>query len=253
MLQAFDLTGKVAAVTGANGGIGFGVAIGLAQAGAEIAILSRNQEKNAIALKAVQATGTNAISLPLDVTMRKTLKPCLDEVKSKLGPIDILVNNAGIASFGGVLMEEPQDWDMVLATNLSATFMLSKYAAEQMVEKGQGGKIINITSIYAYFGSGNSVSYPASKGAITQLTKSMALEFAKHNIQVNAVAPGFVLSELTNEVAKSPRGREIVTRVPAGRWGKPADIAGAVIYLASAASDYVTGVSIPVDGGYVIA
>lgn len=254
MPSLFDLTGKIAVVTGGNGGIGLGLAIGLGQAGATVAILGRNAQKNEAAQKAVEATGAKSMIVPLDVLKRDHLKDTLDQVKAELGPIDILVNNAGIAlASGGVLKEEPENWDMVLETNLNSVYLLSKYAAQQMIDEGKGGKIINLASMYAFFGASAAPSYAASKGGIVQLTKSTAMELAKHNIQVNAIAPGWITTDMTSPVKDSKMGDQILGRTPAGRWGEPEDLAGTVIFLASKASDFVTGITIPVDGGYSVA
>ena len=248
----FDLTGRVAVVTGGNGGIGRGIALGLAGAGAAVAVLGRNEEKNASVLAELQAMGARATAVKLDVRDRAALEPALGGVESELGPIGILVNNAGIAHIsGGVLNETPEDWDNVMETQLHSVFLLSKIAAASMVRQ-KAGKIINIGSMYAYFGSGLAPSYSAAKGAIVQLTKSLAIELAPHNIQVNAIAPGWITTEMTAPVRTMPLYDEIITRTPAGRFGETEEMAGTAVYLASKASDFVTGETIRVDGGYAI-
>lgn len=251
----FDLNGSVAVVTGGNGGIGGAIALGLAEAGASVAILGRNEEKNRRVLSELQAIGVPAIALKLDVTDRAGLEPALSRVESELGAINILVNNAGNVSLsGGVMNEKAEDWDRVIETQLNAVFLLSKYAAQSMA-KQKRGKIINIGSMYSYFGSGLIPSYSAAKGAIVQLTKSMAIELAPHNIQVNAIAPGWIETEMTAPVRTKQMemmNDEILARTPAGRWGQPEEVAGTAVYLASRASDFVTGTTIRVDGGYAI-
>jgi 2-dehydro-3-deoxy-D-gluconate 5-dehydrogenase len=248
----FDLNGGVAVVTGGNGGIGRGIALGLAEAGASVAILGRNNEKNQRILAELKAIDVPAIALKLDVTDRTALEPALEKVESELGGISILVNNAGNVSLsGGVLNEKPEDWDDVIETQLNAVFLLSKIAAKSMASRKRG-KIINIGSMYSYFGSGLIPSYSAAKGAIIQLTKSMAIELAPHNIQVNAIAPGWIETDMTAPVHSMPLNDEILARTPAGRWGQPKEIAGTAVYLASRASDFVTGTTIRVDGGYAI-
>jgi 2-deoxy-D-gluconate 3-dehydrogenase len=250
--QRFDLSGRVAIVTGGNGGIGRAIALGLAGAGAAVAIFGRNEAKNAAVLEELQALGMPAMALPVDVTDRDGLEPAFRQVEDQLGPVRILVNNAGIANLsGGVLEEDPADWDQVIETQLNAVFLLSKTAARSMKEQG-GGKIINLGSMYSYFGSGLVPSYSAAKGAIVQLTKSMAIELAPHNIQVNAIAPGWVKTDMTAPVRETPMSEEIVSRTPAGRWAEPEEMAGTAVFLASHASDFVTGVTIPVDGGYSV-
>jgi 2-deoxy-D-gluconate 3-dehydrogenase len=180
------------------------------------------------------------------------LEPALQKVEAELGGISILVNNAGNVSLsGGVLHEKTEDWDSVIETQLNSVFLLSKLAAASMLRR-KAGKIINIGSMYSFFGSGLIPSYSAAKGAIIQLTKSMAIEFAPHNIQVNAIAPGWIETEMTAPVHSMPLNDEILARTPAGRWGQPEEVAGTAVYLASRASDFVTGATIRVDGGYSI-
>ncbi|HVO98522.1 MAG TPA: glucose 1-dehydrogenase [Bryobacteraceae bacterium] len=251
-LALFDLTGRVAVVTGGNGGIGRGIVLGLAGAGAAVAVLGRNEEKNQRVLAELKAIGARAIAFKMDVTDRAALEPALNRVENELGSIGVLVNNAGIVSLsGGVLNETPEAWDNVIETQLNAVFLLSKLAARSMVAN-KGGKIINIGSMYSFFGSGLVPSYSAAKGAIVQLTKSMAIELAPHNIQVNAIAPGWIETDMTAPVRKMPMNDEILMRTPAGRFGQAEEIAGTAVYLASRASDFVTGETIRVDGGYAI-
>jgi 2-deoxy-D-gluconate 3-dehydrogenase len=249
----FDLTGRVALVTGGNGGIGRGIALGLAEAGAAVAVFGRNDEKNHRVLSELKAIGVPSLALKVDVTNRAGLEPALKKVESELGGVSILVNNAGVGVLsGGVLQEKPEDWDSVIETDLNAVFLLSKLAATSMVGQKRG-KIINIASMYSFFGSGVAPSYSAAKGAIVQLTKSMAIELAPYNIQVNAIAPGWIETDLTAPVRTMPlMNDEILARTPAGRWGQPEEVAGTAVYLASRASDFVTGTTIRVDGGYAI-
>jgi 2-dehydro-3-deoxy-D-gluconate 5-dehydrogenase len=248
----FDLTNRVAVVTGGNGGIGRGIALGLAEAGAAVAILGRNEEKNRRVLSELKAIGVPSIAVRVDVTNRPSLEPAMNKIESELGGVNILVNNAGNVSLsGGVLQEKPEDWDKVIETQLNAVFLLSKLAARSMLGR-KSGKIINIGSMYSFFGSGLIPSYSAAKGAIVQLTKSMAIELAPYNIQVNAIAPGWIETDMTAPVHTMPLNDEILARTPAGRWGQPEDVAGTAVYLASRASDFVTGATIPVDGGYAV-
>jgi len=252
---SFDLAGRVAVVTGGNGGIGRGIALGFAEAGAAVAILGRNEEKTARVLAELKSTGVPSMAIVVDVTERAALEPAFRRIEAELGPVDILVNNAGIVSLsGGILQETPESWDGVIETQLNAVFLLSKIAAGSMAKRKRG-KIINIGSMYSYFGSGLIPSYSAAKGAIIQLTKSMAIELAPHGIQVNALAPGWIETDMTAPVRceeMKAMNDEIVTRTPAGRWGLPQEVAGPAIFLASAASDFVTGETIRVDGGYAI-
>src|ERR1022692_2786793 len=251
-LVLFDLTGRVAIVTGGNGGIGRGIALGLAEAGAAVAVLGRSDAKNQRVLSELKAIGVPCAALGVDLTHRAGLEPALKRIESELGSIDILVNNAGNVSLsGGVLNETAEDWDNVIETQLNAVFLLSKLAAKSMMSR-KAGKIINIGSMYSFFGSGLIPSYSAAKGAVVQLTKSMAIELAPHNIQVNAIAPGWIETDMTAPVRTMPLNDEILARTPAGRWGQPEELAGTAVYLASRASDFVTGTTIRVDGGYAI-
>jgi 2-dehydro-3-deoxy-D-gluconate 5-dehydrogenase len=240
-LTMFDLTGRVAAVTGGNGGIGKGIALALAGAGAAVAIIGRNEQKNQAAVAELLARQANAIAIRLDVNERTALP----------GALDILVNNAGIAIAGGALRLAAEDWDRVLETNLNSCFFLSQIAARSMVARKMG-KIINIASEYSRFGNQVAPSYAASKGALIQLTKSMAIELATHNVQVNAIVPGWIDSDMTAPIKSRPFYNEILMRTPAGRFGTPAECGGAAVFLASRASDFVTGATIFVDGGYAI-
>lgn len=254
-MDIFDINGRVAVVTGGNGGIGRSLALGYAKAGAAVAIFGRNEKKNAQVLAELQQIGAPCMALRVDVTQRDQLGPAIGEVESRLGAVDILVNNAGIACLsGGILQESAEDWDRVIETQLNAVFGLSKIVAGGMKDR-KGGKIINIGSMYSYFGSSVVPSYSAAKGAIVQLTKSMAIELAPYDIQVNAIAPGWFVTDMTAAV-RSPEmkvmGDEILARTPAGRWGEPDELVGAAIFLASSASNFVTGALIPVDGGYSV-
>ena len=252
----FALSGRVAVITGGNRGIGRSIALGMARAGAAIAVLSRNEEKNSQVLAELKAIGGPAMALHLDVTERETLSGAMATVEGELGGIDILVNNAGVGVVtGGILNESPEVWDTTLATHLDATFLLSKLAAASMVKRKRG-KIINLASMYSYFGAGMLPSYGAAKGAIVQLTKAMAVELAPHHIQVNALAPGWIATEMTAMARENPDfaefNRMILARTPAARWGEADEVAGAAVFLASAAADFITGVTLPVDGGYSI-
>lgn len=251
----FDLSGNVAVVTGGNGGIGRSLALGYARAGASVAIVGRNEEKNQRVLNELQEIGNPAMALRVDLTQRHRLEPAVEQIESTLGPVNTLVNNAGIASLsGGILQESAEDWDGVIETQLNAVFLMSKSAAKRMKER-EAGKIINIGSMYSYFGSGLIPSYSAAKGAIVQLTKSMAIELAPYNIQVNAIAPGWFKTDMTapvRSVEMKEMNDEIIARTPTGRWGDPDELVGTAIFLASRASDFVTGAMIPVDGGYSI-
>jgi len=249
--KMFDLSGQVAVVTGGNGGIGRAIALGLAEAGAAVAILARNEKKSRAVVDELAKAGAAAIAIQLDVTRRDDLRPAMEQVESKLGPVSILVNNAGIAIMGSALKFKAEDWDRVIETNLNSCFFLSQIAGQSMAARKRG-KIINIASEYSLFGAQNVIPYAAAKGALVQTTKSMAIELAPHNVQVNAILPGWIETDMTALVQSGPMFREIIMRTPAGRFGKPEETAGAAVFLASHASDFVTGSIVRVDGGYAI-
>lgn len=249
----FDLSGRIAVVTGGNGGIGRAMALGLARAGASVAVLARNEQKNQLVHAELKKIGRPALVSRLDVTDRAALATAVAEVERALGGIDILVNNAGIVALtGGVLNETADIWDNTIETHLNACFLLSQLVAKSMVKRKSGGKIINLASMYSIFGSGLVPSYSAAKGGIVQLTKSLAIELAPHNIQVNAIAPGWIETDMTTAVRNSPMNDEILARTPAKRWGKADEIIGATVFLASRGADFITGVTLPVDGGYSV-
>ena len=247
----FDLSGRVAAVTGGNRGIGRAIALGLAQAGAAVAVLARNEDNNRAALEELRKTARPAMALRLDVRSRAELQPAIEQVERTLGPLDILVNNAGIAVVKRALDADDKSWDRVIETNLTSVFLLSQIAGRSMARRRRG-KIINLASEYSIFGARLIPSYSASKGAVVQLTKSMAIDLAPDNIQVNAILPGWIDTDLTAPVKNTPQYEEIIMRTPAGRFGTPDEIAGAAIFLASAASNFVTGSVVVVDGGYSV-
>ena len=249
--KLFDLTGKVAVVTGGNGGIGLGIAMGLAGAGANIVIAARSVEKTAQALEDIRTLGVEAHGITVDVTQEPAIQRMVTSTIDHMGRLDILVNNSGIA-----VRAQPQEltaaqWDSVVDVNLRAAFLASKEAYAQMVKAG-GGKVINVGSMYSIFGSDWGSPYAASKGGLVQLTKSLAVAWAKDNIQVNAVLPGWIVTDLTRGIQDADPNRydNISRRIPTGRWGEPSELAGAAVFLASTASDYVTGATLAVDGGY---
>src|SRR6202453_2630133 len=251
-VNLFDLTGKVAIVTGGNGGIGLGIAQGLAQAGAKIAILGRNTEKSQMAAQWLQAqVGAEALVVTGDVGKAEDVDRSIAEITKHFGRIDILFNNAGMN-----IRTQPEEvslaeWQEVINTNLTSAFLMSK-AVYPLMKKGGGGKIVNIGSMTSIFGSPFASAYAATKGGIVQLTKSLALAWAKDNIQVNSILPGWFDTELTEKAREQIPGlhERVLGRIPVGRWAKPADMAGTAIWLSSQASDYVTGIAIAVDGGY---
>ncbi len=252
-MNLFDLNDRVAVVTGGNGGIGLGMARGLGQAGAAVVVAARNHEKSAAAVKGLEALGIRAISLLVDVTDSNSCRAMVSDVMRHFGRLDVLVNNAGTN-----IRRQPQEytieeWQTVIDTNLTGAMLCCQLAYPLMVEIG-GGKIINIGSMMSIFGAPFTAAYAASKGGMVQFTRALATAWAKDNIQVNAVLPGWIDTELTRRARAEVEGLHdrVVARTPAGRWGNPEDHAGVAVFLATAASDFVTGAAITVDGGYSV-
>ena len=244
----FDLKGKVAVVTGGNGGIGLGMAEGLARAGAKVAIGGRDSARNAAAAKKL-----GAIAVAADITDEKACRGMVDEAARKLGRLDILINNAGINIRKRPEEYKLEEWHRVLESNLTSAFVACQ-AAHPHFLKAKGGKIVNIGSMMSIFGASFVAPYGASKGGIVQLTRALACAWAKDNVQVNAVLPGWIDTALTRRAREEVSGlhERVLARTPAGRWGVPEDLAGMAVFLCSPASDFVTGTAIPVDGGYAV-
>ncbi len=249
----FDLTGRVAIVTGGNGGIGLGMAHGLADAGANIAVVGRNEEKSQTAVADLRARGVKAIAVIADVTDKAAVADMVARVSRDLGRIDILVNNAGINIRKPPHSLEVEEWQSVIDTNLTSAFVCSKAVHPAMKAAG-GGKIINIGSMMSIFGASFAPAYAASKGGIVQFTRSCACAWAVDNIQANAILPGWIDTDLTKRARSEIAGlhERVLARTPAARWGALDDFAGIAVFLASPASDFVTGTAIPIDGGFSI-
>ena len=249
----FDLKGKVAIVTGGNGGIGLGMARGLADAGAHVVIAARDGAKSRAAVKDLADRGGEALAIETDVADERSVARLVEGTRERWGRLDILVNNAGINIRKPVHELELDEWRRVLDTNLTSAYLCSK-AAYPAFKAAGGGKIINIGSMMSLFGASFAPAYGASKGGIVQLTRSMAVAWARDNIQVNAVLPGWIDTELTRNARREVTGLHdsVLRRTPAGRWGGIDDMGGVAVFLASAASDFVTGTAIPVDGGYSV-
>jgi 2-deoxy-D-gluconate 3-dehydrogenase len=250
-LSAFDLKGRVAVVTGGNGGIGLGMARGMAAAGAAIVVAGRNREKSARAVTELEGLGAQAVAIEVDVTDEASVNALIHASAERWGRLDVLVNNAGTN-----IRKQPQDltldeWRRVLDTNLTSAFLASRAAYPGMKAQG-GGKIINIGSMMSIFGASFASAYAASKGGMVQFTKALATAWARDNIQVNAVLPGWIDTELTEGARREVPGlhERVLARTPAGRWGVGDDLAGIAVFLAGRASDFVTGTAIPVDGGF---
>jgi 2-dehydro-3-deoxy-D-gluconate 5-dehydrogenase len=253
-MNPFDLTGQVAVITGANTGIGQGIALALAAAGADIAAVGRTPAEETVVK--VRALGRRAEIISADLSTIEPVQRVVDEAVDKLGKIDILVNNAGIIRRADSLDFTEEDWDAVVDTNLKSVFFLCQAAGKFMVrrfgETGERGRIINIASMLTFQGGIRVPSYTASKSGIGGLTKLLANEWAGRGVNVNAIAPGYIATNNTTALqADETRNRQILERIPAGRWGEPEDLGGAAVFLASRASDYVQGHILAVDGGWL--
>lgn len=250
ILDKFALQGKTAIVTGCNTGLGQGMAIGLAQAGCNIVGVNNTEPADTIAQ--VNALGHSFLDLRADLTSIESIHDLLAQAVQRFGKVDILVNNAGIIRRQDALQFTEKDWDDVMDINIKTVFFFSQAVARKFIEQGTGGKIINIASMLSYQGGIRVPSYTASKSAVMGLTRLLANEFAQYAINVNAIAPGYMATNNTQQLREDGiRSQEILERIPAGRWGVPEDMMGPVVFLASAASDYVNGYTVAVDGGWL--
>jgi 2-dehydro-3-deoxy-D-gluconate 5-dehydrogenase len=252
-MELFDLSGRVAVVTGGNGGIGLGMALGMARAGATIVVAGRDAAKNAAAVKQIHDVGTKSSAIPVDVLKEDSCRALIADTVKAYGRLDILVNNAGMS-----IRKQPEqytlaEWHTVMDSNLTSAFLCS-HAAYPEMKKGGLGKIMNIGSMMSIFGAPFATAYAASKGGMVQMTKSLATAWAKDNIQVNAILPGWIDTALTRRAREQIQGLHdnVLRRTPAGRWGEASDFAGIAVFLAAPASDFVTGAAITVDGGYSV-
>lgn len=250
VLDLFKLDGKVAIVTGANTGLGQGMAVALSEAGAKVVGVARRSCDETKAL--IEQSGGSFAEVIADLSDMEVILKIIEEAVKAFGRVDILVNNAGLIKRCDAIEFSEADWDSVIQVNQKIVFFLSQAFAKKLIEQGEGGKIINICSMLSYQGGIRVPSYTASKSAVMGLTKAMANEWAAHNINVNAIAPGYMATNNTAQLrSDSDRSEQIIERVPAGRWGTPEDMKGAVVYLASRASDYVNGFTLAVDGGWL--
>lgn len=250
ILDNFSLPGKVAVVTGCSSGLGQGMAIGLAEAGCDIVGINTTEPTETI--ERIAHTGRRFLSLTADLRDSKVIPALLARAVAEMGHLDILVNNAGIIRRQDALDFSEENWDDVMNLNIKSLFFMAQAVAKQFIAQGTGGKIINIASMLSYQGGIRVPSYTASKSAVTGVTRLLANEWAKHNINVNAIAPGYMATNNTQQLRDDEtRSEEILGRIPAGRWGEPSDLMGPVVFLASPASDYINGYTIAVDGGWL--
>jgi 2-deoxy-D-gluconate 3-dehydrogenase len=250
ILDAFKLDGKVALVTGASAGLGAAIAIALAEAGADVACHGNSRTPD-VTCEAITSLGRRTLAVSGNLQNREVPRHLVDTTIQELGQLDILINNAGTIRRAAATDYSEEDWDLVIEVNLSSVFRLSQLAGKAMIERGQG-KIVNIASLLSFQGGVTVPAYAASKGGVAQLTKALANEWAAKGINVNAIAPGYMRTDNTLALQRDEtRNRQILERIPAGRWGEPTDLAGAAVFLASAASDYLHGHILTVDGGWM--
>jgi gluconate 5-dehydrogenase len=249
-LSSFNLNGKIALITGATQGIGAALARGFGEAGATVVVNARDRSKLDTFVSSLGDSGIKAYGSFFDITVPASVKTAVEEIETNIGPIDILVNNAGVIKRFPAEDLEEDDWDIVIRTNLTAPFILSKYVGRNMISR-KSGKIINICSLMSELGRDTVSAYAAAKGGLKMLTRNLATEWAHHNIQVNGIGPGYIATPINTAYRElgNPLNDYILSRTPAGRWGTPEDLVGAAIFLASGASDFVNGQVIYVDGG----
>ena len=244
----FDLSGRVAVVTGGNGGIGRGIALGLAQAGAAVAVLARNEEKNQRVTSELQALGVAALAVRVDVSVRGELQPALEKVEEKLGPVSVLVNNAGITRDTTFKKMSKGDWDSVIRTNLDSVFNMTKQVMDGMVDRGWG-RVVNVSSVNGSKGAFGQTNYSAAKAGMHGFTKALALEVARKGVTVNTISPGYIGTKMVMAIPKEVLDTKILPQIPLGRLGTPEEIAGLIIYLCSDEAAFVTGANIAINGG----
>ena len=250
VLNAFDLTGKVAIVTGCDTGLGQGMTLGLAQAGCDIVGVNRRIPHETA--EKVQALGRRFTAIQADLSRQDEIETIVDRAVAAMGRVDILVNNAGTIRRADALSFSEKDWDEVINLNLKSVFFLSQAVARQFIQQGDGGKIVNIASMLSFQGGIRVASYTASKSGVLGITRLMANEWAGHRINVNAIAPGYMATNNTQQLREdAERSKAILDRIPAGRWGVPDDLQGPVVFLASRAADYISGFTLAVDGGWL--
>jgi 2-deoxy-D-gluconate 3-dehydrogenase len=251
ILDQFKLHDRVALVTGASTGLGAAIAIALAEAGARVACHGNTRSPESTCNQITSAGGV-AHAISGDLGQPETTQRLVAQTLERFGRIDILINNAGTIRRAPAVDYSDEDWDAVIEVNLSSVFRLSRLVGRQMIERGDGGKIVNIASLLSFQGGITVPAYAASKGGVAQLTKALANEWAKHRINVNAIAPGYMRTANTAALqADETRNRQILERIPAGRWGEPEDLAGAAVFLSSSASDYINGHVLVIDGGWL--
>ncbi|MXJ81758.1 2-dehydro-3-deoxy-D-gluconate 5-dehydrogenase KduD [Klebsiella michiganensis] len=250
VLNAFDLTGKVAIVTGCDTGLGQGMTLGLAQAGCDIVGVNRRIPHETA--EKVQALGRRFTAIQADLSRQDEIETIVDRAVAAMGRVDILINNAGTIRRADALSFSEKDWDEVINLNLKSVFFLSQAVARQFIQQGDGGKIVNIASMLSFQGGIRVPSYTASKSGVLGITRLMANEWAGHRINVNAIAPGYMATNNTQQLREdAERSKAILDRIPAGRWGVPDDLQGPVVFLASRAADYISGFTLAVDGGWL--
>lgn len=246
------LKDRIAIITGASSGLGYHFAGTLAKAGASVALCARRADRMSVLAEELRTLGVRAVAVSMDVSEAESVRNAFDQIGDQLGCADLIVNNAGVAATKFVLEQDEASWDQILDTNLKGAWLVSQEAAKRMVGAGKGGTIVNIASILGQRVAGGSAAYAASKAGLVQLTKAMALELARHGIRVNALAPGYVCTDLNREFLASEAGQRLMARIPQRRFASPHELDGPLMLLASEAGSYMTGSIIAVDGGHLV-
>jgi NAD(P)-dependent dehydrogenase (short-subunit alcohol dehydrogenase family) len=252
-LPSFNLQGRPALVTGASSGLGHHFAMLLAEAGAPVALAARRVDRLAVLADAIAAKGGRAVAIACDVTQGESVRAAIGAAEAALGPVGILVNNAGVAVPKPLFEQTEADWDLVVDTNLKGAWLVAQAAAERMVAAGRGGRIVNIASVLGLRTIATLPAYTAAKAGLIHLTRVLAMEWARHGITVNALAPGYFATEMNRDFLESSLGQKLQSRIPMRRFGRVEDIDGALLLLAAEAGQYITGTVIPVDGGHLVA
>jgi len=252
MSSPFNLEKRIALVTGASSGLGRHFAATLAQAGAKVAVCARRLDKTQELVEQLREAGHEALAVAMDVSSTASVREAFSQIEQNLGTIDLIVNNAGVAATQSVLEHDEATWNQVLDTNLKGAFLVAQEGARRLVQNGKGGSIVNIASILGERVAGGASSYAASKAGLIQLTKAMALELARHGIRVNALAPGYVSTDLNRDFLASDAGQRLMARIPQRRFASPEELDGPLLLLASDAGSYITGAVLAVDGGHLV-
>jgi len=252
VLDCFSMVGKTCLITGASSGLGRHFALTLAEAGAVVVVAARRRDKLADVVEEITSAGGKAVAVSMDVSDSDSVTEAFDQAEKEVGTVDVVLNNAGIVSRGSALEMTPDEWDMVMNTNLKAVWRVSQEAANRLISAGKPGNIINTASILSFRVTASNLTYSVSKAGVVQMTRALALDWARHNIRVNAIAPGYFETDLNRDMLQSEHGQTLIKRIPQRRTGQMDELSGPILLLASDASSFMTGETITVDGGHLV-